>query len=46
MLAIAFFVTYNINMAILVSIRPGAPHLRAMVALSIATKARPTLPEL
>ena len=45
-LAVAFFVCYNLNMAILCSIRPDAPHLRAMVALSIATKARPTLPEL
>ena len=39
-LAVAFFVSYNLNMAILCSIRPGAPHLRAMVALSLATKVR------
>jgi len=39
-LAVAFFVSYNLNMAILCSRRPGAPHLRAMVALSLATKVR------
>ena len=39
-LAVAFFVCYNLNMAILCSIRPDAPHLRAMVALSLATKVR------